>query len=93
MSTKKMYFNDSQKSIGAILFEVSLFRIHFLSALQYLDCYYDKYLVKQTVSLYLKFTLNPTLVCFCYFWKDKSFLILNLSLSEYLYQRLPWKEM
>ena len=78
-----MYFNDAQKSIGALLFEVSLFRIHFLSALQYLDCYYDKYLAKQTVSLYLKFPLKPTLVIFCYY---KSFIILNLSTSEYLYQ-------
>ena len=32
------------------------------------------------------------LVYFCYFWKDKSFLILNLFISEYLDQIPPWKE-
>ena len=35
-------------------FEVSLFRFHFVSALHYLDCYYNKHPVKQTASLYLK---------------------------------------
>ena len=30
---------------------------------------------------------------FCYFWKDKSFLILDLFISEYLDQILPWKEL
>ena len=34
------------------------------------------------------------LVCSCYFWKDKSFLVLNFfKLSEYLDQIPSWKEM
>ena len=49
--------------------------------------------MKQTALLYLKFSLKPAfLVYFCYFWKDNSFLILNLFISEYLDQIPPWKE-
>ena len=32
-------------------------------------------------------------VCFCYFWKDKSLVVLNLFIFEYLDQIPPWKEM
>ena len=32
-------------------------------------------------------------VCFCYFWKDKPLLVLNLFTSEYLDQIPPWTEM
>ena len=35
----------------------------------------------------------PFLVCFCYFWKVESLLVLNLFISEYLDKILPWKEM
>ena len=55
-----MYCNESRKSPSQqILFEVSLFRFHFVSALQYLDCYYNEYTVNQTVSLYSKLPLKP----------------------------------
>ena len=33
------------------------------------------------------------LVCFCYFRKVKSLLVLNLFISEYLDKIPPWKEM
>ena len=33
------------------------------------------------------------LVNFCYFWKDKSLLILSLFISEYLDQIPPYREM
>ena len=49
-----MYCNESLKSLTQqLLFEVSLFKFHFVSALQYLYCYYNEYTVKP-------------LVCFCY---------------------------
>ena len=41
-----------------LLFEVSLFRFHFVFALQYLLCYHCKYPVKQTASFYLKLPLK-----------------------------------
>ena len=34
-----------------------------------------------------------SVVCFCYFWKDKPLLALKLFISEYLDQIPPWKEM
>ena len=36
--------------------------------------------------------LKLALVCFCYFWKDKPLLILNLFIFEYLDQIASWKE-
>ena len=38
-------------------------------------------------------SLQQFLVCFCYFWKVKSLLVLNLFISEYLGKILPRKEM
>ena len=50
--------------------------------------------MKQTASLYLKLPFKPVfLVCFCYFWKVKSLLVLNIFISEYLDKILSWKEM
>ena len=47
MAVEKMYCNYSRKSLSPqLLFEVSLFRFHFVFAFQYLDCYYE-YPVKQ----------------------------------------------
>ena len=55
MSKEEMYCNESWKSLGPqLLFEVSLFRFHFVSILQYLDRYYNEYPLNQTVLLYLK---------------------------------------
>ena len=49
ISVEKTYCNESQKSVSQqLLFDVSLFKFHFVSAFQYLDCYYNEYLVKQT---------------------------------------------
>ena len=49
MSIEKMYCNESQKSLSQqLLFEVSVFRFHFVSALQYLGCYDNEYPVTQT---------------------------------------------
>ena len=56
----KMYGNESQKLLsGKFLFEVSSFSFHFAFALQYLNCYYERYTVKQTASLYLNLPLKP----------------------------------
>ena len=56
-------------------------------------CYYNEYPMKQTAFLYLKLLFKPVfLVCFCYFWKANSFLVLNLFISEYLGKIFPWKE-
>ena len=67
------------------LLEVFLFSFHFVSALQYLCCYYNEDSVNQTASSYLKLPLKPSfLVCFCYFHKDKGLLVFNLFISEYL---------
>ena len=46
----------------------------------FIDCYYNEYPVKKTASLYLKFAFETCifLVCFSYFWKEKSLLFLNL---------------
>ena len=95
MSIEKTYFNKSRKSlIQQLLFKVALFRFHFDSALKYLGCCYDKYLVKQIASLYLQLPLKPVLFqcVFAIFWNKKSLLILTLFSSEYLDQFLPWKE-
>ena len=54
-SIEKMYCYESWKSLSPqLLFEVSLFRFHFVSALQYLDCYLDcsEYPVKQTLFFF-----------------------------------------
>ena len=60
MPIEKMYSNESRKSWSQQhLFEVSLFQFYFVSEVQYLDCYYNEYPVKQTASLYLKLPLKP----------------------------------
>ena len=64
--------NESRKSLSPqLLFEVSVFTFHLVSALQYLYCYCNEYPVKQTASLYLKWPLEPAffLDCFCYLEK------------------------
>ena len=51
MSIERMYSNEFQKSLSQqLLPEVSLFRFHFVSELQYLDRYFSEYPVKQTAS-------------------------------------------
>ena len=53
---------------GQLLFKVSLFRFCFVSVLQYLDCCYKQYPVKQAASLHLELPLKRTfLVCFFFF--------------------------
>ena len=48
ISIEKAYCNESQKSVRQqLLFDVSLFKFHFVSAFQYLDCYYNECLAKQ----------------------------------------------
>ena len=60
MSIEKIYSEGSQKWLSQqLLFEVSLFWFHFVSALQYLDCYYNEYPVKHTAYLYLKLPSKP----------------------------------
>ena len=73
----------------------SLFiQVHFVSALLYLECYYNECLVKQTASLYLKLSLKPA-----FFKSNKNIVIFGkLSLlfsfiSQYLDKILLWKEM
>ena len=89
MPIEKMYCSESRKSLGPqLLFEISLFKCHFISAIQYLYCYCDEYPLKQTAYTWscvwnLHFLF---LVCFSYFWKHKFVLILNLFISEYLDQ-------
>ena len=57
-----MYYNEYRKSLNQqLLCKVSLFWFQFVSALQYLNCYYNEYSVKQTASLYLKLPLKPAL--------------------------------
>ena len=89
-----MYCNEPRKSLSQqLLFEVPILKFHFTSALKYLYCYYNEYSVKQTISLYLKLPLKPLfIIAFLYFWKDGALLTLNLFISEYLCQILPWKE-
>ena len=87
--------NKSGKSVSQnLLFEFFVFRFHFVSALQYLHCYDNEYLVKQTALFELNLSLKPAffLVYFCYFWKVKNLLILNVFISEYLDQSPRWKE-
>ena len=44
MSIEKPCYSDSQNSLRwQLLFEVYLFKFHLVSALQYLDCYCNKY--------------------------------------------------
>ena len=96
----KMYCNELLRSKSQqLLFKVSLFRFHFVSTIQYLNCYYNGYPMKQTASLsslliMYKLSLKPAfLLCFCYIGKGKSLLILNLLISKYLDQISPWYEM
>ena len=57
-----MYCYKSAKLLSQQpLFEVSLFRFHFVSAFQYLECYYNEYPVKHKASQYLKLPLKPAL--------------------------------
>ena len=70
------------------LFEVSLFRFNFVSALYYLDCYYNEYPVKQTTSIFMKLPLKPAFFSMLLLFLD----VLNLFISEYLDQIPPWKE-
>ena len=52
MYIEKIYCNESQKQLSQqLLFEASLFSFRFISALQYLGCYYNEYAVMQTASL------------------------------------------
>ena len=54
-----MYSNESKNIlIQQFLFEVSLLWFNFVSALQYLDYYYNEYPVNQTNYLYLKLRLK-----------------------------------
>ena len=75
-----------------LLLENFFIKVHFFSALQYFQCYYE-YPVKQAAFSYLKLPFMPFkhtfLVCFCCFWKVKSLLVLNLFTSEYLDKILP----
>ena len=97
MFIEKIYCNEFQKSSSQQhLFDVSLFNFHFVSALQYLDCYYNEYLVKQTGVLYLKLPLKlatKTKNMFFIIFGKIRLLILNLFISEYLDQIPTWKEM
>ena len=71
MPAEIIHSNESSKLLRQQrLFEISLLCFHFFSTLQYLDCYYNEYPLKQTAFLYLKSLLEPvfTAVCFCYFW-------------------------
>ena len=62
MPIDKMYSNESRKSLSQQpLLEVSLFGFYFVSALQYLDCHYNEYPMKQTAPLCLKLPLKPAL--------------------------------
>ena len=66
MFIEQIYCNESLKSLSQqLLFEFSVLRIHFASAPQYSDCYYNEYPVKQTALLYLKLPLKPA--CFVVF--------------------------
>ena len=43
---------------------------------------------------FLKLPVKPEFIwCFYYFWKDKSLLVLNLFIFEYLDHILIWKDM
>ena len=65
MSIENMYCNESRKSMSPqLLFEVSLFSFHFVAALQYLDCFCNEHLVKETASLCAKLPLKPAF-CYC----------------------------
>ena len=78
-----------------LLLKVSLFRFHFVPALQYLDCCCNEYPVKQTASFYPRSPLKPVFfVSFFFLWllKRWDFVILNLIIFEYLDQILQWKE-
>ena len=59
----------------------------------YLDCYCNEHTVKQRGFLCMKLPLELALflVYFCYFWKVKYLLILNVSIFEYLDKILRWK--
>ena len=85
MSIGKLYNNKSKKSLSQeLLLEVCLFWFHFVSALQYLDRYYDEYTMKQTASLNTTVAIETFIFSvFFYFWKDrfsffKTYIILNI---------------
>ena len=60
MSTEKISFNKSRKLLSQqLLLKVSLFRFHFVPALQYLVCCCNEYPVKQTASFYPRSPLKP----------------------------------
>ena len=89
ISIEKIYFNESQKSLSPqFLSDFSLFRFHFVSALQYWGSYCNEYPVKQTSSLHLTLPLKPTFLCGFVVFGMKNTLYLN-----YLGQILPCKEM
>ena len=93
---KRMDCNESWKSLSPqLLFRVSLSRFHFVSALQHLD---NRYAVKQTSSLYLKFSLVPPFFscfccCCCCFCFLERLVVLNLYIPEYLSKISPREEM
>ena len=62
MSTEKISFNKSRKLLSQqLLFKVSLFRFHFVPALQYLDCCCNEYPVKQTAFVILNLFISEYL--------------------------------
>ena len=51
MSIVTIYCNVFRKVLSQqLLLEISLLRFHSVSALQFLDCYYNEYPVTQTAS-------------------------------------------
>ena len=80
MFTGKMYYQKSRKSLCQQLeFEVSSFGFYFVSALQYLDCYYKKNPLKWTGLLYIKLPLKPAFFAvFFLFWERYIFSYFKL---------------
>ena len=88
MSIEKIHVSESRKPLSRrLLFNFSLFRLHFVSALHNLDCCYNEYPVKQTASYYLELSLKPA------FFRVFLILllILNFFISGYLDQIFPQK--
>ena len=55
MPAEIIHSNESSKLLSQQrLLEISLLCFHFVSTLQYLDCYYNEYPLKQTAFLHLK---------------------------------------
>ena len=67
------------KIIESTTFVWSLFRFHFISLLQHLDCYYNEYPVKQTVILYLEVSFETCFLSMFLLY----FLNFCLCLKEY----------